>query len=148
MVPHPEVVTPYQNLSDRYRDVEILAPMVRACTLPLRRLTAKWVSDAPQRFSWTLSYGADLVYSEEIIDQKIYSSKRVWDPYSNTWDYISQRDNSLVFQTAEEEKPKLIFQIGTNSGPGAQKAAMALLQDVPLEVGCHMLSCRGSGGRI
>ncbi|EER14728.1 Dus1p, putative [Perkinsus marinus ATCC 50983] len=136
MVPHPEVVTPYQNLSDRYRDVEILAPMVRACTLPLRRLTA--------------NYGADLVYSEEIIDQKIYSSKRVWDPYFNTWDYISQRDNSLVFQTAEEEKPKLIFQMGTNSGPGAQKAAMALLQDVAgfdVNMGCpKSFSIKGGMG--
>mmetsp|Transcript_22189 Transcript_22189/g.18406 ORF Transcript_22189/g.18406 Transcript_22189/m.18406 type:complete len:84 (+) Transcript_22189:20-271(+) len=82
--------------------------MVRACTLPLRKLTA--------------NYGADLVYSEEIIDQKIYNSKRVWDPYFHTWDYISQRDNSLVFQTAEDEQPKLIFQMGTVPGLGRTSA--------------------------
>mmetsp|Transcript_22188 Transcript_22188/g.18404 ORF Transcript_22188/g.18404 Transcript_22188/m.18404 type:complete len:112 (+) Transcript_22188:30-365(+) len=110
MVPTADTTTTTSSgsPSDRYRNIEILAPMVRACTLPLRKLTA--------------NYGADLVYSEEIIDQKIYNSKRVWDPYFHTWDYISQRDNSLVFQTAEDEQPKLIFQMGTVPGLGRTSA--------------------------
>lgn len=41
----------------------ILAPMVRVCTLPMRLLA--------------LEYGADLVYTEELIDWKLLNSKRV-----------------------------------------------------------------------
>ena len=40
-----------------YRDKVILAPMVRGSLLPLRRLA--------------LEYGADMVYSDEIIDRKV-----------------------------------------------------------------------------
>lgn len=46
-----------------YRNKVILAPMVRCGTLPLR-LQA-------------LRYGADLVYTEEIVDKRIIASTRV-----------------------------------------------------------------------
>jgi tRNA-dihydrouridine synthase 2 len=50
--------------SDRYRGGKrILAPMVRAGQLPLRLLA--------------LDYGADLVYTEEIIDQKLLGCTRI-----------------------------------------------------------------------
>lgn len=42
----------------------ILAPMVRMNTLPFRLLA--------------LDYGADIVYSEEIIDHKLLRSKRLF----------------------------------------------------------------------
>lgn len=45
-----------------YEDKIILAPMVRIGTLPMRLLA--------------LRYGADLVYSEELIDWKFLRSKR------------------------------------------------------------------------
>lgn len=45
-----------------YADKIILAPMVRIGTLPTRLLA--------------LDYGADLVYTEEIIDWKLLRSKR------------------------------------------------------------------------
>lgn len=46
-----------------YTNRVILAPMVRVCTLPMRLLA--------------LEYGADLVYSEELIDWKLLNTKRV-----------------------------------------------------------------------
>lgn len=46
-----------------YADKIILAPMVRMGTLPLRLLA--------------LRYGADIVYSEEIVDKKMLRTKRV-----------------------------------------------------------------------
>ena len=49
--------------SVNYVDKIILAPMVRMGTLPFRLLS--------------LHYGADLVYSEEIIDKKMLRTKRV-----------------------------------------------------------------------
>lgn len=46
-----------------FDDKIILAPMVRVGTLPMRLLA--------------LEYGADLVYTEELIDWKLLDSKRV-----------------------------------------------------------------------
>lgn len=48
--------------SDFYRNKVILAPMVRIGTLPMRLLS--------------LDYGADLVYSEELIDWKLLRCER------------------------------------------------------------------------
>lgn len=45
-----------------YEDKTILAPMVRIGTLPMRLLA--------------LRYGADIVYTEELIDWKFLRSKR------------------------------------------------------------------------
>lgn len=45
-----------------YHEKNILAPMVRIGTLPMRLLA--------------LRYGADIVYSEELIDWKFLRSKR------------------------------------------------------------------------
>lgn len=50
----------------------ILAPMVRVGTLPMRLLA--------------LEYGADLVYTEELIDWKLLDSKRV-ENSKYTWFY-------------------------------------------------------------
>lgn len=46
-----------------YVDKLILAPMVRMGTLPLRLLA--------------LRFGADIVYTEEIVDKKMVRTKRV-----------------------------------------------------------------------
>ena len=46
-----------------YADKIILAPMVRMGTLPLRLLA--------------LRYGADIVYTEEIVDKKMVRTRRV-----------------------------------------------------------------------
>jgi tRNA-dihydrouridine synthase len=49
--------------STRYQNVVALAPMVRVGTLPMRLLA--------------LRYGADLVYTEEIIDHKMVQCERI-----------------------------------------------------------------------
>ena len=46
-----------------YANKVILAPMVRMGTLPLRLLS--------------LQYGADIVYTEELVDKKMVRTKRV-----------------------------------------------------------------------
>lgn len=46
-----------------YRNKLMLAPMVRICTLPMRLLA--------------LEYGADIVYTEELVDRKMIGSQRV-----------------------------------------------------------------------
>ena len=95
-----------ESNSELYRDKVILAPMVRAGTLPLRLLA--------------LSCGADLVYGEELIDLKVRNAVRVQNRKLGTIDWVlAKKNNEVVFRTCKEERGRFIFQLGTSSGPGA-----------------------------
>ena len=72
-----------------------LAPMVRMNTLPFRELA--------------IANGADFVWSEEIIDRKLIWCKRVENQELGTIDFVSTRDQVVVFRTRESEKRKLIL---------------------------------------
>ena len=78
-----------------FRGVVCLAPMVRAGTLPLRLLA--------------LEYGADLVWSEEIVSRKMAGCKRTEHP-RGTVDFVAKGGN-VVFQTSPAERSKCIFQV-------------------------------------
>ncbi|GAB1600108.1 tRNA-dihydrouridine(20) synthase [NAD(P)+]-like [Argonauta hians] len=85
------------NIID-FRKKKILAPMVRVGTLPMRLLA--------------LDQGADIVYSEEIIDFKIINAKRFDNEALETIDFTLS-DDTVVFRTCKREKPKVVFQLGT-----------------------------------
>ena len=88
----------------------ILAPMVKIGTLPTRLLA--------------LDYGADLVYTEEIIDYKLIKSTRIENELLGTVDYIDETDGSLTLRVApERERGHLVLQIGTNNPERAVKVA-------------------------
>lgn len=118
-----------------------LAPMVRASTTPLRTLAIK--------------YGANFVYTEELIDRSITSTNRVVNETLKTIDYI--KDSSLLSKKQqrklqdigmpalflridkEVEKHKLICQIGSGEPALALAAALHIHQDVDaidLNMGC------------
>ena len=59
-----------------YRGKMILAPMVKIGTTPTRLLA--------------LDYGADIVYTEEIIDWRLLKSKRIENPILKTVDYVDK----------------------------------------------------------
>ena len=59
-----------------YRNKMIMAPMVKIGTTPSRLVA--------------LDYGADIVYTEEIIDWRLIRSKRIENPVLNTIDYIDR----------------------------------------------------------
>lgn len=102
----------------------MLAPMVRVGTLPMRLLA--------------LRYGADIVYGEEIIDHKMIHCTRVQNKLLGTVDYLAS-DGTVVFRTCEEEKEKLIFQMGTCDPERALRVAKMLEQDVSgidINMGC------------
>lgn len=108
-----------------YRNKLILAPMVRVGTLPMRLLA--------------LEYGADLVYSEELIDFKLMKCKRKINAVLNTVDFVDQVDGNVVFRTCEKEKGKVILQIGTASAERALKTARLVEKDVAgidINMGC------------
>ena len=59
-----------------YTNKMIMAPMVKIGTTPARLVA--------------LDYGADIVYTEEIIDFRLLRSSRVENPVLNTIDYIDR----------------------------------------------------------
>uniref|UniRef100_A0A182N126 Uncharacterized protein n=1 Tax=Anopheles dirus TaxID=7168 RepID=A0A182N126_9DIPT len=108
-----------------YRGKLILAPMVRVGTLPMRLLA--------------LEYGADLVYTEEIIDWKLLRAERHTNEVLGTIDYIDTTDGTVVFRTCAEERPKVILQIGTASVERAVAVGRLVQDDVAaidVNMGC------------
>jgi tRNA-dihydrouridine synthase 2 len=111
---------------------EALAPMVRASTTPLRTLA--------------LEYGADFVYTEELVDRSLSDTLRVVNEESHTIDYIRdttklaprvqrrlvrQGRPALIFQVdRQREAGKLVCQIGSGEPELALEAALHVKQDV------------------
>ncbi|KAH9260396.1 hypothetical protein BASA81_001566 [Batrachochytrium salamandrivorans] len=104
----------------------ILAPMVRAGSLPLRLLS--------------LHYGATTVFSEEIIAKKLLGATRVENAELKTVDFIMEhKQNNLVFRTCEMEQGKNILQLGSANATEALHAAQLVQRDVAgvdLNMGC------------
>ncbi|KAG8200865.1 hypothetical protein JTE90_015770 [Oedothorax gibbosus] len=98
--------------------------MVRVGTLPMRLLA--------------LDFGADIVYTEEMIDFRLLKCQRIENRILNTVDFIDE-DQNVVFRTCEREKPSLVLQLGTASAERALKAAKMVENDVSgidVNMGC------------
>ncbi|XP_033355040.1 tRNA-dihydrouridine(20) synthase [NAD(P)+]-like isoform X1 [Bombus vosnesenskii] len=111
-----------------YENKLILAPMVRIGTLPMRLLA--------------LDYGADIVYTEELIDWKLLRSFRRENDVLGTVDYIDKTDGTVTFRTCLKERNKVVLQIGTCDATRALKVAKMVEQDVAgidLNMGCPKL---------
>ncbi|KAF9337258.1 hypothetical protein BG006_005658 [Podila minutissima] len=106
-----------------YTNKTMLAPMVRVGTLPLRLMA--------------LEYGADLVYTPEVVDKGIVGAERVVNEDNGTIDYNMK--GVSVFRTHPSEKDRLVFQIGSANADLALEAALTVAQDVStidLNCGC------------
>ncbi|CAH1183328.1 unnamed protein product [Phaedon cochleariae] len=103
----------------------ILAPMVRVGTLPMRLLS--------------LDYGADIVYTEELIDWKFLKSIRRVNDVLGTIDYLDSSDGTVVFRTCEKERDKVVVQLGTSDPCRALRVAKLIENDVAaidINMGC------------
>ncbi|XP_050428190.1 tRNA-dihydrouridine(20) synthase [NAD(P)+]-like isoform X2 [Adelges cooleyi] len=108
-----------------YRNKIILAPMVKINTLPMRLLA--------------LDYGADIVYTEELIDYKLLNCHRKVNDTLNSVDFIDKSDGTVVFRTCPREKPFVVLQIGTNDPSRAAMVAKLVEYDVAgidINMGC------------
>ena len=115
----------------------ILAPMVKIGTLATRLLA--------------IDYGADLVYTEEIIDWRLLRSTRIENEVLNTIDYIDDTDESVVLRIfPEKERGHLVLQIGTSDPGRAVKVAKMVEKDVDaidINMGCpKSFSMKGGMG--
>jgi hypothetical protein len=135
---HLSSLSPQEAAHHLFCNSEILAPMVRASTTPLRTLA--------------LSYGASLVYTEELIDRSIVPTERIINTELGTIDYrtpkhcysakvqkrmANDKDNPdskngavLLRIDPLVEQDKLIYQMGTGEGHLALDAANKVVNDV------------------
>ncbi|XP_076547830.1 dihydrouridine synthase 2 isoform X1 [Osmia lignaria lignaria] len=111
-----------------YENKLILAPMVRIGTLPMRLLA--------------LDYGANIVYTEELIDWKLLRSFRRENNVLGTIDYVDKTDGTITFRTCPRERDQIVLQIGTCDAARALKVAKMIEQDIAgidLNMGCPKL---------
>ncbi|KAJ2591241.1 tRNA-dihydrouridine synthase 2 [Coemansia sp. RSA 1797] len=124
----------HQAWQDRYRNGYFLAPMVRVGTLPMRLLS--------------LHYGADLVWTCEIIDKSIANCLRTVNDQTGVISY--SKDGREIFTTHKDEKSRVVFQMGSASPDTALEAARTIENDVAgidLNCGCPMkFSVQGGMG--
>ena len=104
-----------------------------------------------------LNYGATLVWSEEIIDRRLLTCKRIFNEALGTTDYVvdhsrnvqyiddphslaSHQDNgAVIFRTTSLEREKVILQLGTSNADTALAAALMVQNDVAgvdINMGC------------
>lgn len=99
--------------------------MVRVGTLPMRLLA--------------LDYGADIVYTEELIDWKFLRSTRRVNEVLKTIDFLDKSDGTVVFRTCATEKDKVVVQLGTCDANRALEVAKLIENDVggiDINMGC------------
>jgi hypothetical protein len=110
-----------------------LAPMVRVGGLAFRSLCVR--------------YGADRVWTEEIIDKRISACERRVNTSLNTVDFVLPSDGAdesadglVVFRTSPaEEGGRVVFQMGTSDPVEAVSAALKVHRDVAgidINMGC------------
>jgi tRNA-dihydrouridine synthase 2 len=92
-----------QQITGMYRETKILAPMVRIGQLPFRCLVAN-------------EYGADVVYSEELIDKKLLRTKRTLNHVLQCVEYIDTNDmeriNKIQSKLLEKEMNQYMAKVG------------------------------------
>ena len=134
------ICSPFPRTFSIPRFLICLAPMVRVGGLAFRSLC--------------LSYGADKVWSEEIIDKRIAACDRIENKQLGTIDFVisasqgnrpdackdSDNNTPVIFRTDPLiEKNKVIFQIGSSCAEDALAAALKVHNDVAgidINMGC------------
>jgi tRNA-dihydrouridine synthase 2 len=115
-----------------YKNKTILAPMVKYIFFSHSR-----IGQLPFRLL-ALEYGADLVYTEEIIDRKLLDTKRIFNERLGTIEYVSSK-HQVVYQTCKLETGKNVLHIGTASSTLALKTALHCYEDyaaLDINMGC------------
>lgn len=95
-----------QQIADMYHHTKILAPMVRVNQLPFRYMVAT-------------DFGADVVYSEELIDKKLVRTHRVINPELQCVEYVDSSDLERLNKArrqVEVEKAKFHAHVSNSSG--------------------------------
>ncbi|MEN2498752.1 MAG: tRNA-dihydrouridine(20) synthase [NAD(P)+]-like protein [Marteilia pararefringens] len=97
-----------------------------------------------------LHYGADLVYSNEIIDESLLLCERSYNDALKTHDFFCKLSGACLLRVHDDEKNKLIIQLGTKNPQKALKCAK-MVEDIvcgiDINMGCPKLfSTKGGRG--
>ena len=118
-----------------YRGKLLLAPMVRVNSLAFRQVCSE--------------HGADMVYSEELIDRSLLACPRTENAELGTVDYRAP-DGRIVFRTWAGRKERVVLQLGTACAADALRAAEHVGPDVraiDINMGCPVkFSLQGGMG--
>lgn len=108
----------------------------------------------------SLKYGADLVWSPEIVDKKMLECTREWNEATQTVDFCvpaqgkgNAHKNAIIFRTSAMERDKIIFQLGSANPELAVAACKMVAKDVAgidLNCGCpkHFSMHSGMGAAL
>ncbi|KAF1745254.1 hypothetical protein MXB_1009 [Myxobolus squamalis] len=123
---------------DFFVDKVVLAPMVRANTIAMRIMC--------------LNYGADIVFTPEIVDHSIIDCKKIENERLGTTDFINSK-TEVIFRTSLAEKSRLIFQLGTSSSKRALRVLKLVENNVSgldVNMGCpkHFSISGGMGAAL
>ena len=102
-----------------------LSPMVRINTLPFRL--------------FCLESGCDFTFTEEIISKKLKNSQKIFNKDLNTYDYIHNKDNTLILRISPSEISHLFLQIGASNAQDAVDSIKIVKDEiigVDLNMGC------------
>lgn len=88
-----------------------------------------WQGTLPFR-ALALRYGADTVFTEEVIDRRVVNAVRTENPVLGTVDYLEKRGKkgtATPFQTCPAlERGRVVYQIGTGNATNALRAAQVI----------------------
>ena len=109
-----------------YNGANILAPMVRVGTLPMRLLAAE--------------YGAHIVYTDELVDKRLMGCVRSLNGQAGTVDFTDAK-GVVLLRTLPGEARRTVAQIGTSAPELALAAASVVAGDVgaiDVNMGCPL----------
>ncbi|TPX34734.1 hypothetical protein SmJEL517_g02711 [Synchytrium microbalum] len=97
-----------------------------------------------------IEYGADIVFSPEIIDLKLIKCERIVDPVTGIITFEDTKKKEIALRIHPSERDRLVVQLGSASPDTAVKAARMLADDVSgidLNCGCpKAFSLKGGMG--
>jgi tRNA-dihydrouridine synthase 2 len=98
-----------QQVAAMYDKTKILAPMVRVGQLPFRYMCVH-------------DYGADVVYTEEIIDKKLLKTQRMLNHELQTVEYVDKAEYERYLKAKEQAAKNTSQNVGTKQSKKLQKA--------------------------
>lgn len=81
-----------------------------------------------------MRYGADTVFTEEVIDRRVVNAVRTENPLLGTVDYVEPRGKkgaAIPFQTCPAlERNRVVYQVGTGDAANALRAAQVREREI------------------
>lgn len=100
-----------------------------------------------------LEYGADIVYSEELVDKKLLQTKPVWNEALQTLEFVEKKNEGRIVYSTNLKDTPTVLQMGTSDPDLALQAALHLYDAydaLDINMGCpkHFSVHSGMGASL